>query len=194
MNLLERVLILRPTNDIQIRWVEVVHNLQALNTTCSLGSFLLTQRPCGTLFKRAMYGRQMRGWSPGVDRIPSDFCHFQHRGHMEIWEKLVNRHSHFWRSMTWWYLITRLNKSQAKEVELIINLQIVSQIKYRVYTQLSNKVRSNELILWIIVWFTGMVNQSIPVDPAGDHRYWNPLKTCESRGFRPSAYCSVTHG
>ena len=28
-----------------------------------------------------------------------------------------------------------------------------------------------------------MAPGSIPVDPAGGHRYWNPIKTCESRVF-----------
>jgi len=30
-----------------------------------------------------------------------------------------------------------------------------------------------------------VLNNMIPVDPAGGHCYWDPTKPCESRGFGP---------
>ena len=48
--------------------------------------------PCpGTLYELTAYGRQLRGLCSGASFLSDDFCHFQRRRHMEIWEKPLKR-------------------------------------------------------------------------------------------------------
>ena len=48
--------------------------------------------PCpGTLYELTAHGRQLRGLCSGASFLSDDFCHFQRRRHMEIWEKPLKR-------------------------------------------------------------------------------------------------------
>ena len=65
------------------------------------------------------------------------------------------------------------------------NISVVSLVKL---------VDSADSIKCVVLTATSLLKELIPVDPAGGHRYWNTIKTCESRDIMVSADRSVTRG